>query len=66
MQTSPTPEPRIRSAGRDASGQTTTEYLMILGLLTAMIVALTQIIVPGVAVTIVQLVQHMVRFLSSG
>jgi hypothetical protein len=56
---------RARSARLDQSGQTATEYLMILGLLTAMIAVLTKIIVPGVAFPVVKLVQHMVAFLSS-
>jgi Flp pilus assembly pilin Flp len=55
----------LRAAWRDRSGQTTTEYLMILGLLTAMIIVLTKIIVPGVAEPIVKLARHMVVFLSS-
>jgi hypothetical protein len=53
---------------RDRSGidgQTTSEYLMILGLLTAIIISLTQIIVPPVALAIVRLVRHMAIFVSS-
>jgi hypothetical protein len=53
---------------RDRSGidgQTTSEYLMILGLLTAIIISLTQIIVPPVALAFVRLVRHMAIFVSS-
>ena len=56
---------RIRAAWRDRAGQTVTEYLMIAGLLSAMIIMLTQIIVPGVANPVVDLVRHMVVYLSS-
>ena len=56
---------RARAAWRDQAGQTVTEYLMIAGLLTAMIIVLTQIIVPGVALPVVDLVRHMVIYLSS-
>jgi len=56
---------RARAAWRDRAGQTVTEYLMIAGLLTAMIIVLTQIIVPGVALPVVDLVRHMVIYLSS-
>ena len=56
---------RARAAWRDQAGQTVTEYLMIAGLLTAMIIVLTQIIVPGVAYPVVDLVSHMVIYLST-
>ncbi|OFW03930.1 MAG: hypothetical protein A3H96_15920 [Acidobacteria bacterium RIFCSPLOWO2_02_FULL_67_36] len=49
----------------DRSGQTTTEYLMILGLLTAMIIALTKIIVPGMTYVVVTLAKHVAIFMSS-
>ena len=55
-----------RAAWRDPAGQTATEYLMIAGLLTAMIVVLTQIIVPGVAFPVVKLVRHMLIHLTTG
>jgi Flp pilus assembly pilin Flp len=51
-------------AGRDA-GQATTEYLMIAGLLTAMILALTQIIVPAIAWAVARLATHMAVYVSS-
>jgi len=38
---------------------------MILGLLTAIIISLTQIIVPPVALAFVRLVRHMAIFVSS-
>ena len=44
---------RARSArgtrGRGDAGQTVTEYLMILGILTAIIIALTKMIAPAIA-----------------
>lgn len=53
-----------RLCGRE-SGQTTTEYLMILGLLTAIIVAVTGIIVPFMGNAITRMVRHMVLYVSS-
>jgi hypothetical protein len=55
----------VSSAWRDDRGQTVTEYLMVTGLLTAIIVVLTGIIVPGVAVPVVGLVRHMMVHLST-
>jgi len=49
----------------DEQGQTTTEYLMIAGLLTAIIIALTKIIVPTMAWVVVKLVNHMAIGISS-
>jgi Flp pilus assembly pilin Flp len=49
----------------DECGQTTTEYLMIAGLLTAIIVSLTKIIVPTMAWVVVKLVNHMAIGISS-
>ncbi len=46
-------------------GQTTVEYLMIAGLLTAIIVSLTKIIVPTMAWVVLQLVTHMAVGISS-
>ena len=46
-------------------GQTTTEYLMIAGLLTAIIISLTKIIVPTMAWVVVKLVNHMAIGISS-
>ena len=40
---------RLGAFSSGARGQTTTEYLMIVGLLTAIIISLTKIIVPPVA-----------------
>lgn len=56
---------RAIRAWRSARGQTTTEYLMILGLLTAIIISLTQIIVPAVGWVVVKLVRHMAVYVSS-
>jgi Flp pilus assembly pilin Flp len=49
----------------DERGQTTTEYLMIAGLLTAIIVSLTKIIVPTMAWVVVKLVNQMAIGISS-
>ena len=46
-------------------GQTFVEYVMILGLVSAIIIAVTGIIVPGFANAVVGLVNHMVVYLSS-
>ena len=46
-------------------GQAATEYLMILGLLTAIIIALTGIIVPTISYAVVRIVTRMAIFLSS-
>jgi Flp pilus assembly pilin Flp len=46
-------------------GQAATEYLMILGLLTAMIIALTGIIVPTISYVVVRVVKHVAVFVSS-
>lgn len=51
--------------GRDERGQTAVEYLMIAGLLTAIIIVLTKMIVPAVAYVVVKLVQHMALYVSS-
>lgn len=53
-----------RAVGREA-GQTTTEYLMILGLLTAIIVAVTGIIVPFMGNAMTRMVRHMVLYMTS-
>jgi Flp pilus assembly pilin Flp len=50
---------------RNERGQTTTEYLMIAGLLTAIIISLTSTIVPTVGYVVVSLVKHMSLSLSS-
>lgn len=46
-------------------GQTATEYLMILGILTAIIIALQKMIVPAIAHGVLALLDHMVVFVSS-
>jgi hypothetical protein len=50
---------------RDARGQAVTEYLMIAGLLTAILVALTEIIVPTFSYAVVRIVTHIAVFVSS-
>jgi hypothetical protein len=55
----------LRRRLTSARGQTTTEYLMIAGLLTAIIVSLTKIIVPTIAEVVVKLVNHMAVYISS-
>jgi hypothetical protein len=49
----------------DNAGQTVTEYLMILGFITAVIIALTKLIVPAVARGVLGLLTHMVVYVSS-
>jgi len=58
---------RLRSgrALRLRSGQTAVEYLMIAGLLTAMLIVLTSIIVPTMKTVGKKVVEHMVLHLSS-
>ncbi len=53
-----------RPGAREA-GQTTTEYLMILGLLTAIIIAVTGIIVPFMGTAMTRMVRHMVLYMTS-
>jgi uncharacterized membrane protein len=50
---------------RSERGQTVTEYLMILGIVTAIIIVLTKIIAPGIAIGVIALLEHMVVFVSS-
>lgn len=50
--------------GRD-TGQAFVEYLMIVGILTAVIIAVTKIVVPFLGFLVVKLVQHMSVFVSS-
>jgi Flp pilus assembly pilin Flp len=50
---------------RDDVGQTVTEYLMILGFITSVIIVLTKWIVPAVARGVLGLLTHMVVFVSS-
>jgi Flp pilus assembly pilin Flp len=53
------------SRAGDERGQTATEYLMIAGLLTAMLIVLTSIVVPTMKTIGVEVVKHMVLHLSS-
>lgn len=53
-----------RAARREA-GQTFTETAMLLGILTAVIIALTGIIVPGFSTAIAGLVRHMLVFVGA-
>lgn len=55
------PRPRFR---RDA-GQALTEYLMIIGFLTAMIIALTKMIAPAIADGMIRYMEKRVIFNSS-
>ena len=50
---------------RGERGQTANEYLMIAGLITAMLIVLSSIIVPTMKLIGVRVVQHMVLHLSS-
>lgn len=54
-----------RRPSRDESGQALTEYLMILGLIVAIIVSISRIIVPGVSFAIVSLVRWMSVYMTS-
>ena len=55
-----------RGRWRSERGQTLTEYLMIAGLLTTIIIALTGIIVPNLSWAIVGLVEYVAENLTSG
>jgi uncharacterized membrane protein len=50
---------------RSTHGQTTTEVLMILGLLTALIIAVTKIVVPTVAWVVLRIVVGRALLISS-
>ena len=54
-----------RRGRRSESGQTFTETMMILGILTALIIGLTGIIVPSLSTAIAGLVRHMLVFMGS-
>ena len=45
-------------------GQAFTEYLMILGLMTALIIVVTNLVVPAIGYVVVHLVDHLYIFLS--
>jgi Flp pilus assembly pilin Flp len=55
---------RGRRPGRER-GQTLVEYVMIAGILTAVIIAVTKIVVPALGYVVVELVRHMAVFVSS-
>jgi Flp pilus assembly pilin Flp len=50
---------------RDERGQTFTEYVMVLGLLTAIIASLTGLVVPGLTAAVMGLIRHMSIYISS-
>jgi hypothetical protein len=52
-------------ARRGDAGQTVTEYLMILGFITSVIIVLTKWIVPAIARGVLGLLTHMVVYVSS-
>ncbi|MBM3808969.1 MAG: hypothetical protein FJW22_12355 [Acidimicrobiia bacterium] len=54
--------PRVRQV---EAGQTFTETAMILGIVTALIIGLTGIIVPSFATAVAGLVRHMLVFVGS-
>lgn len=56
---------RRRFGPSGESGQTTSEYLMIVGLLTAIILSLTRIIVPAMTFVVVRLAEHVAVYISS-
>ncbi len=56
---------RPGAARRGDAGQTATEYLMILGFITAIIIALTKLIVPAIARGVLGLLEHMVLYVST-
>lgn len=57
---------RAAAVWRRARGQTLTEYVMIAGLLTAIIIAMTGIIVPSLSWAIVGLVKYVAVNVASG
>lgn len=54
-----------RRGWRSERGQTLTEYVMIAGLLTAIIISLTGIIVPALAEVVVAIVEYVAVNLTS-
>lgn len=54
-----------RSGLGGEAGQTFTETVMLLGILSAIIVALTGIVVPGFSTAIAQLVRHMLVYVGA-
>jgi hypothetical protein len=57
--------PQAPASSESEAGQTTTEMLMMMGLLTAMLISATGIIVPTMRWVVERLVKHMVVFVSS-
>ena len=55
----------LRRRWREEGGQTLVEYVMIAGILTAVIIAVTKIVVPALGYVVVELVRHMAVFVSS-
>jgi Flp pilus assembly pilin Flp len=55
----------LRRRGGKEGGQTVVEYVMIAGILTAVIIAVTKIVVPALGYVVVELVRHMAVFVSS-
>jgi Flp pilus assembly pilin Flp len=55
---------RARAALADERGQTFVEYTMILGLVTAIIIVVTGLVVPGVSWVVVQIVNYLYIYLT--
>lgn len=62
--TSRTGRCRTESAFGDERGQTFVEYTMILGLVTAIIIFVTGLVVPGVSWVVVQIVNYLYIYLT--
>jgi Flp pilus assembly pilin Flp len=56
---------KVRRALYEERGQTATEYLMILGLVTVMITSLEKIVIPAIRYVVTVLVMHMATCISS-
>jgi Flp pilus assembly pilin Flp len=57
--------PTVNAQACNETGQAFTEYTMMLGLLSALIVWMTLLIVPGVGRIIVAFVRHVALYVSS-
>ena len=55
----------LRRQWGEERGQALVEYLMMAGILTAIIISLTRIVVPALGFVVVELVRHMAVFVSS-
>lgn len=55
---------RARTALADERGQTFVEYTMILGLVTAIIIFVTGLVVPGVSWVVVRIVNYLYIYLT--